>query len=144
MIGKYGFMKRPFGVTLLALLVLLFAIYQVIWRVIGTLRQLDLMRLYGLDTQAAILILIGAVWAIGFSCASIGLWRLKSWGRRWTLIAITAYEIELWIERFTLERTSYEQLTRPLDAVVSIVIVLLVWGFLFLPKIRRTFKTEQT
>jgi hypothetical protein len=133
-------MKRPFSVTLLALLVLLFAIYQAIWRVLGTISQLDFMRSLGLEPHAAILISIGAVWAIGFSCASIGLWWLKSWGRHWTLIAVVAYTIEIWIERLTLEQASYEQLTRPFDAIISILIVLLVWSFLFLPKIRQTFK----
>ena len=133
-------MKRPFSVTLLALLVLLFAIYQAIWRVFGTISQFDFMRSLGLETQAAILISIGAAWSIGFALASIGLWRLKSWGRRWMLIASAAYTIKIWIERFTLERVAYEQLTRPLDAIVSVLIVLLVWGFLFLPKIRLMFK----
>jgi hypothetical protein len=134
-------MKRPFSVTLLALAVLLFAIYQA-WRAIAAMQQIDFMRSLGLETQAALLISIGAAWSIGFALASIGLWRLKGWGRRWMLIAVAAYTIEIWIERFTLERTSYEQLTRPVNAIVSVLIVLLVWGFLFLPKIRQAFKTE--
>ncbi len=136
-------MKRPFSVTLLALAVLLFAAYNA-WRVITVLQQIDFMRSLALDVQAALLIAIGGTWSIGFSLASIGLWRLKEWGRRWMLIAIAAYQIEIWIERLTLERATYEQLTRTANAIVSVLIVLLVWGFLFLPKIRRAFKTEQT
>lgn len=133
-------MKRPFSVTLLALAVLLFAIYNA-WRVMVVAQQFDFLRALGFSTQAIVLISIGVTWSIGFALAAIGLWRLKLWGRRWLLIAVAAYQVEIWIERFTLERTSYEQLTRPANAVVSVLIVLLVWGFLFLPRIRTTFKS---
>jgi hypothetical protein len=136
-------MKRPLSVTLLALAVLLFAIYQLVWRVIGTLRQLALMRLYGLDAQAAILISIGAVWTIGFALASIGLWQLREWGRRWTMIAVPAYQLHIWIEQLTLERATNAQVPRPADAVFSIVLVLSIWAFLSLPKVRLAFQSSR-
>ena len=103
-------------------------------------QQLALMRSLGVSAPGEILIVTGATWAIGFLLAAIGLWRLKAWGRHWLLIAIVAYQLQLWIARFTLERSSYEALTRPADLAVSIISVLIVWGCLFLPKIRRAFR----
>jgi type VI protein secretion system component VasK len=56
------------------------------------------------------------------------------------LIAIVAYEINFWIARLTLERTAYEHLTRPADAIVTLLIVFGVWGILFWPGTRRAFQ----
>jgi hypothetical protein len=135
-------MKRPLSVTLFALLVLLLAAENV-WRAILAIQRYDLMQSLGVGTAAIMLLIIGFDWAIGFAIAALGLWRRRPWGRRWMLIAIAAYQIHLWIERLTLERASYETLTRPADAIVSIALVIGVWGFLFLPGIRRAFSAQQ-
>ena len=135
-------MKRPESVTLFALAVLLLAAYNV-WRAILAVQRYSVMQSQGAGSVAIVLTVIGINWAIGFAIAALGLWRLRPWGRHWMLIAIATYQVNLWLERLTLERTAYETLTRPADAIVSILIVLGVWGFLFLPGIRRAFSAEQ-
>ena len=135
-------MKRPFSVTLLACCVLLLAAWNV-WRAILAAQRYEFMRDLNVGTPAILLIVIGAAWAIGFAIAAFGLWRLRAWGRHWMLIAIVLYQLNLWIERLTLERTSYELLTRPADLAVSLLIIIAIWGFLFLPKIRRVFETHR-
>ena len=132
-------MKRPFTVTLLALGGLLLAVYNA-FRAMVAAQQFELMQSLGVGIPAILLIVIGVTWTIGFALAAFGLWRLRIWGRRWMLIAIVAYEINFWIARLTLDRTAYEQLTRPADAIVTLLIVFGVWGFLFWPGTRRAFQ----
>jgi hypothetical protein len=131
-------MKRPLGVTLLAAAVLLLAAWNAGQAMVAA-RQLSFLQSLGVGTLAGLQIVTGATWVIGFLLAAIGLWRLRAWGRHWLLIAIAAYQLQVWIERLALERTSYEVLTRPAAIVVSISTIVIVWFILFLPKIRRTF-----
>jgi hypothetical protein len=87
-----------------------------------------------------ILIVMGLTWAIGFGLAAWGLWRLRSWGRTWMLIAIIAYQAEQWIMRLTLMRSSEEVMRRPADVFLALLSIAVVWGFLFIPKIRRLYR----
>jgi len=100
------------------------------------------MRSLGLATEAQILIVSGATWAAGFGLAAWGLWRMRSWGRAWMLIAIVAYQAEQWIMRLSLMRSSDEVIRRPADAFLSLLSLAVVWGFLFIPKIRRLYREK--
>jgi hypothetical protein len=131
-------MKRPFAVTLFSLLVLLFAAWN-IFQVFSTWQSYDLMRTLGLTTEANLLIVIGLTWAIGFGLAAWGLWRLQSWGRTWMLIAIVAYQAQHWVMRLALMRSPDEVVRRPADVFLSLLSIVVVWGFLFIPKIRRLY-----
>src|SRR5512143_693887 len=132
-------MKRPFVVTLFSLLVLLLAAWNA-FQVWNAFQQYDFMRTLNLTTEADILIVIGLTWTIGFGLAAWGLWRLRSWGRTWTLIAIVAYWIQHWIMRLSLMHSSDEVIRRPADAALSLLSIFVVWGFLFIPKIRRLYR----
>jgi hypothetical protein len=131
-------MKRPLSVTLLAAAVLLLAAWNAGQVMVAT-RQLSFMQSLGVSVPGGLQIVTGATWAMGFLLAALGLWRMKAWGRHWLLIAIAAYQLQVWIERLALERASYEVLTRPAAVVVSISSIVLIWFILFLPKIRRAF-----
>ncbi len=134
-------MKRPFVVTLFSLSVLLLAAWNV-FQVFSTVQNYDLMRTLGLNTEANLLIIIGVTWAIGFGLAAWGLWRLRSWGRTWMLIAIVAYQVEQWIMRFALVRSSDEVVRRPADLVLALLSIVVVWSFLFIPKIRSLYRNQ--
>jgi hypothetical protein len=133
-------MKRPLSVTLLAVVVLLLAAWNAGQAAIAA-RDISFMQSLGVGTPGGVQIVTGVTWTIGFLLAAIGLWRLKAWGRHWLLIAIVAYQLQRWIERLAFERASYEVLTRPAAIVVSISSILIVWFILFLPKIRRAFRS---
>jgi hypothetical protein len=133
--------KRPFVVTLFSLLVLLLAVWNV-FQIFRVWQRFDLMRMLNLTTEANLLIIIGLTWAIGFGLAAWGLWRLRSWGRTWMLIAIVAYQAQQWIMRFALMRSSDEVIRRPADVFLSLLSIAVVWGFLFIPKIRRLYVTS--
>src|SRR5512137_1843080 len=134
-------MKRPFVVTLFSLLVLLLAAWNV-FQVFSVFQNYDLMRTLNLSTEANLLIVIGLTWVIGFGLAAWGLWRMRSWGRTWMLIAIVAYQAQQWIMRFSLMRSSDEVIRRPADVFLSLLSIVIVWGFLFIPKIRRLYRHE--
>jgi hypothetical protein len=121
--------------------VLLLAMWNA-WQTAIATRDMSFMQSQGVGVPGEILMVTGTTWAIGFLLAAIGLWRLKAWGRHWLLIAIVVYQLQLWITRFTLERSSYEALTRPADLAISIGSIVIVWFVLFLPKIRRVFDTQ--
>ncbi len=131
--------KRPLIVTLFSWLVLLLAAWNV-FQIVSAAQRYDLMRTLNLSTEANLLIVMGLTWAIGFGLAAWGLWRLRSWGRTWTLIAIIAYQAHQWIMRFTLVRSSDEVIRRPADLFLSLLIIVVVWGLLFIPKIRRLYR----
>jgi hypothetical protein len=133
--------KRPFVVTLFSLLVLLLAAWNV-FQVFSVFQSYDLMRTLNLSTEANLLIVIGLTWAIGFGLAAWGLWRLRSWGRTWMLIAIVAYQAQQWIMRFALMRSSDEVIRRPADVALSLLSIIVVWSFLFIPKIRKLYRNE--
>jgi len=133
--------KRPFGVTIFALLVLLLAAWSA-FQVASVAQRYDLMRALDVTTQANLLIVIGLTWTIGFGLAAWGLWRLRSWGRIWTLIAIVVYQIQQWLMRLALSRSSDEVIRRPADAFLSLLSIAMVWGFLFIPKIRRIYSEK--
>jgi hypothetical protein len=134
-------MKRPFVVTLFSLLVLLLAAWNA-FQILSALQRYDLMRTLDLTTEANLLIVIGLTWAIGFGLAAWGLWRLRAWGRTWMLIAIIAYQAQQWIMRLSLMRSSDEVIRRPADVFLSLLSIAVVWGFLFIPKIRRLYRNE--
>src|SRR5512136_1698495 len=100
-------MKRPFVVTLFSLLVLLLAAWNAfqVWR---AFQSYDLMHTLNVTTEANLRIITGLTWAIGFGLAVWGLWRRRSWGRTWTLIAIVAFGIQYWLMRLSLTRSSDE------------------------------------
>ena len=132
-------MKRPFVVTIFALLVLLLAAWNA-FQVWNAFQKYDDMRSLDLVTEANLLIVMGLTWTIGFGLAAWGVWRLRAWGRTWTLIASVAYQAQYWIMRFTLMRSFDEVVRRPADAALSLLSIAVVWGFLFIPKIRQKFQ----
>jgi hypothetical protein len=134
-------MKRPFVVTIFALLVLLLAAWNA-FQVISVLQHDALVRVLNASIQAGLLIIVGVTWAIGFGLAAWGLWRLRSWGRTWMLVAIVAYQAQVWIMRLSLSRSADEVLRRPADAFLALSSIAVVWGFLFIPKIRRLYVTS--
>ena len=136
-----GDMKRPFVVTIFALLVLLLAAWNA-FQVWSAFPSYDFMRSLDLATEANLLIVSGVTWAIGFGLAAWGLWRLRSWGRAWMLIAIVMYQAQQWIMRLSLMHSSDEVIRRPADVFLSLLSIAVVWGLLFIPKIRRLYRNE--
>ena len=131
-------MKRPFVITLFALAVLSLAAYNA-GRAIVAIRQYDLMHSLGLDAPQLALTLTGIAWAFGFGAAALGLYRLRPWARTWMLAAIVLYQANRWLLRLAFERSPDELLTRPADAAIAILSIVLVWAIALWPRVRRVF-----
>jgi len=131
-------MKRPFRVTLFAVAVLSLALFNLV-RLGQALSQAELMRSLGLEAPLTALEITGAVWTLGFGVAAVGLYLLKRWAWRWMLAAIVLYQVNSWLIRIAIERSSDEMLTRPADMAISLLSIVLVWAFLFWPRVRRSF-----
>ena len=132
-------MRRPFSVTLLAVAVLLLALFNLL-RFTQALDDAYLMIDLHLAAPLAANFSTGAMWGIGFGALSIGLCRLRRWARNGTLIAIVLYHINVWLIRLIFSQSPDEVLTRPVDAAISALSILVVWGVLFLPRVRRAFR----
>ena len=134
-------MKRPIPVTLIAYAVLLLSAFNAV-RGYAALRQADVLRGLGLDGPLIALTLTGIAWSAGWLITAFGLFRLRVRARRWTLVAIVLYQLNLWIVRLAFERSSAEPLTRPADAALSLLSIVLVWGALSLPPARKAFRNR--
>jgi hypothetical protein len=131
-------MRRPFVVTAVAVAVLLLAAFNLL-RLVEAANRAELLRSLGLDGPLAALIATGAVWAIGFGAAGIGLYRLKRWAWRWTLIASVLYQANDWLIRLAFEKSATDAQTRGVDALFSLFSVIFVWAILLLPRVRQAF-----
>ena len=131
-------MSRPRSVTLLALLVLFISAFNALGLVSG-LRRYTLLSRLALSLPPAVPIATSAVWAAVFAVLAVGLWWLKRWARWGTLTAITCYLAQFWIERLFFGQTDYLQVTIWFYIGFDLALLILFWGTLLRPKVRRAF-----
>lgn len=131
-------MPRPRSVTLLALLVLSLAAFNALGFVSGLRRYTVLSRL-PLSLPPAVPIVTSAIWAAGFGLLALGLWWLKQWARLGTLAAVTLYLGQFWFERLVFGQTDYIRMTILFYVSLDVLILIVVWGTLLRPKVRRAF-----
>jgi hypothetical protein len=116
--------RRPTGVTLLAIGVLIFAGINLV-RFIGSLQQREF--LAGLlPISPFYLSISGLVWLVVGCILAWGLWLGRHWAVRATLVGVLAYSLYYWIDRLLLaaEKPGYNWL-------FSVVTNLLLLGIVF-------------
>ncbi len=131
-------MPRPRSVTFLALLVLSIAAFNALGLASGVRRYTVLSRL-PLSLPPAVSIGSSAFWAVVFGPLAFGLWRLKPWARWGALAAVPLYLAQFWIERLVFGQSDYIRATTWFYVGLDVVILILVWGSLLRPKVRRAF-----
>ena len=131
-------MPRPRSVTLLALLVLSLAAFNLLSLTSGVRRYTVLQGL-PLSLPPAVPIVSAAVWTLAFGLLAIGLWRLQAWARWGTLGAVTLYLAQIWVELLIFGQSDYIRTTAWFYVVVDGVILLSVWGTLLRPKVQQSF-----
>jgi hypothetical protein len=85
----------------------------------------------------------GGLWGVAFILCAFGLLRLRPWGRWATLAASTLYQAHGWIDRILFDASDYAQRTRPRDLALTLLFLVIVWGVLIWPRVRRLFRQER-
>ena len=133
--------KRPWRVTIFSLLVLLLGSGLNLARAIWALRQAEALADVPLSTALPMPLLAATslAWAVAFGVCSVGLWRLRPWGRTGTLVAVTLFHGHIWFNHILFDRSDYARQVWPFAIVHTSVVLVVVWGFLNWPSIRRSY-----
>ena len=135
--------KRPRSVTFFALAVLYLGIVNLA-RAWLALDGSSFERTLSLAMPLPYLGIGGLAWGIVFVVVSFGIWRVRPWARKALVAAITIYQLHIWINHFLFDSSVYSRQVWPFEAGISLVWVIVVWGFLFLPGIKRLYsKTRE-
>ena len=81
----------------------------------------------------------GLAWGSVFVVAAFGVWRLWPWARTLLLAAIIVYQLHIWANHLIFDTSAYSRQVWPFQIGISLAWIVVVWGFLFLPGIRRVF-----
>jgi hypothetical protein len=86
----------------------------------------------------------GLFWGVAFVVIAFGLWRVWLWARKAMLGAILIYQLHIWINHFVFDSSVYSRQVWPFEAGLSLAWIMVVWGMLFLPGIKRLYsKTRE-
>lgn len=83
------------------------------------------------------------VWGLAFAVCGYGLWRLRPWGRIATLAAATLYHVNIWFNHIVFDRSDFARQVWPFAIINSLVALIVVWGFLNWPSIRRLYDEKE-
>jgi hypothetical protein len=83
---------------------------------------------------------MGGFWGVVFVISAAGLLRARLWSRWLTLVAVTLYEINVWINHLLFDANDYARQTWPRGLVFALLLLAFVWGALNWPSIRKVFK----
>jgi hypothetical protein len=87
----------------------------------------------------ALLACTSLAWGIVFGLCSLGLWRLRPWGRRGALAAVSLFHAHIWLNHLLFDRSDYARQVWPFAVAHTLAALLLVWGFLYWPAVRRLY-----
>ncbi len=83
---------------------------------------------------------MGGFWALVFIACSVGLSLFREWGRRCTLAAVSLYQLNVWVNRLMFSASDYARQTIPRDVALTVILLLVFWVPLSLPRVRQTFE----
>lgn len=137
--------KRPRRVTLFSLAVLLLGSGLNLARAAWAWRQANALADLPRSTSMSMSLLVGTslVWSFVFVACSLGLWRLRPWGRTGTLVAVTLFHVHIWFNHVVFDRSDYARQVWPFAIFHTLATLLVVWGFLCWPAVRRLYKQER-
>ena len=131
-------LKRPFAVTTLFELVLMFTGLQAL-RLWGVLTSWDFLSSLPLSVSPVLLGLSAAFWvALGLPLAW-GIWSARGWAPRATRWAGIAFVTVHWLDRLILQIKGPQSVNWPFDLLMSAMLLISVIAILALPKARVYF-----
>ncbi len=98
----------------------------------------------GLPTTVPLqyLAVIAGFWGVTFTACTVGLSFFREWGRRCTLITVTLYQVNAWINRLLFVASDHARRTLPRDLALTLTLLLMVWIPLHLPRVREAFERD--
>ena len=133
--------KRPRCVTLFALAVLYLSVVNLARGWLASF-GLGFERTLPLSLPLPYLAACGLIWGIAFAVIAFGLWRLWPWARSLALGAILLYQGHIWANHLLFDVSAYSRQVWPFHVGISIVWIVVVWGFLALPGIRQLYRRK--
>ena len=126
-------------VRALALLALILSLYNLGRAAMAWLTAVRLSDL-PLTVPLEVLAIAGMVWGVVFAACAVGLFRFRAWGRWATLTAVTLYEAYAWAVHLLFDASDYARQTWPRDLLLTVLLLVVVWGLLHWPSNRRVFR----
>jgi hypothetical protein len=130
--------KRPLSVTFFALAVLYLGVVNLA-RAWLALNGSSFERTLSLAMPLPYLGIGGLAWGSVFILVSFGIWRVWPGARKVLLGVIIVYQCHIWINHFVFDTSVYSRQVWPFEAGISLGWIIVVWGFLFLPGIKRLY-----
>jgi hypothetical protein len=78
-------------------------------------------------------------WGLVFGLCGLGLWRLRPWGRKGALAAVSLFHAHVWLNHLLFDRSDYARQVWPFALAHTLAALLVVWGFLYWPAVRRLY-----
>ncbi len=119
--------KRPFGVTLLLWLVLSLTVWGAV-RLLATLRWWDVLNEFDARLSPLYLSITGTGWIVAGGVLLWGLFSAKLWASRATLIAISLWLVQYWVERLFFEAS---RANLPFALIASFLLFAVTWMIAF-------------
>jgi hypothetical protein len=86
---------------------------------------------------------VGGFWGVVFILCTVGLSCFLPWGRWLALAAVTLHQVHVWINRLVFDASDFARQTYPRDLALTLMLLLLFWGSLTLPPIRKIFTRDK-
>jgi len=83
---------------------------------------------------------MGGFWGVILTACAVGLLCFRPWGRCSTLAATTLYEAHVWANHLLFDAYDYTRQTRPWNLALTFFLLVLIWGLLNWPSIRKEFR----
>ena len=85
------------------------------------------------------LAVMGGVWFTILGGCVGGLIYFRPWGRLATLVTVPVYQIHVWANHLALDASERAGQLWPRDLACTAILLVIVWGVLWLPGVRRVF-----
>ena len=82
---------------------------------------------------------VGGFWSAVFIACALGLSRFRAWGRWSTLVAVTLYQANVWVNRLLFNASDYARHATSRNLILTTILLLIFWAPLNLPAVTRAF-----